>query len=374
MLRDALVAESCYLPCTGNRYVVYQDGIVRDTQYDKIIPYFFEDGKEMIVIEHFDMKMTLVKNLVIALAFKNFRVPFKFWNLLGAKTIDGLRSPYAPDNLIITVPDGGIESEEYPGFYYVPGFTDYVVSKEEDRIIRLSLHKEIKVQVYGTYASTKSMEGYRFIRAVDDLGISRSLGLHRAKGLAVIPYPVNVDKLDVNHKDTDKTNNHYKNLEWRSRRGNNLHATEMGKRPDNHAIEVINVYTKEVRKYFSLWECARWLGVHAHYVKKSADGRGLLLLEPGVLIKRVSDRVEWSEEYISLAAEDGKYRQVRLLTLTNAQTNEPMRSFMTSYGLNKYMEEYKDEIDYNPKVVIKQLTAEEACKSFFDEKQRSHIT
>lgn len=52
--------------------------------------------------------------------------------------------------------------------------------------------------------------------------------IHRLVAQAFIPNPLGL--LEVNHKDSDRTNNHVSNLEWVSSSGNSIHAVQAGQR------------------------------------------------------------------------------------------------------------------------------------------------
>lgn len=57
-------------------------------------------------------------------------------------------------------------------------------------------------------------------------GIDKNVYLHRLVGLAFIP---NLDnKSEINHKDGNKLNNNYSNLEWFTRSENQLHSFRTG--------------------------------------------------------------------------------------------------------------------------------------------------
>lgn len=57
-------------------------------------------------------------------------------------------------------------------------------------------------------------------------GVSKNIATHRIIAEAWIPNPLNLK--EVNHKDANKLNNDFKNLEWVSRSGNTLHAYKAG--------------------------------------------------------------------------------------------------------------------------------------------------
>lgn len=65
-------------------------------------------------------------------------------------------------------------------------------------------------------------KGYNFITLCNNNG-QRNFRLHRLVAEYFVPNPLN--KPDVNHKDENKNNNHYSNLEWVTKIENNLYGT-----------------------------------------------------------------------------------------------------------------------------------------------------
>ena len=68
-------------------------------------------------------------------------------------------------------------------------------------------------------------KGYRVVYLTIDNN-QRKYKVHRLVATAFIPNPLN--KPEVNHKDGDKNNNHYSNLEWCTRLENMQHAWSNG--------------------------------------------------------------------------------------------------------------------------------------------------
>lgn len=72
----------------------------------------------------------------------------------------------------------------------------------------------------------KQSSGYLWFCYKDLSGVFHNIYAHRAVALAWIPNPT--DKPYVNHKDGNKHNNNYNNLEWVTPQENHLHAIKSG--------------------------------------------------------------------------------------------------------------------------------------------------
>lgn len=65
--------------------------------------------------------------------------------------------------------------------------------------------------------------GYQILGLMVD-GSRKTIAVHKLVALGFVPNPTNLP--EVNHKDGDKMNNHFTNLEWCSRGANIQHAFE----------------------------------------------------------------------------------------------------------------------------------------------------
>ncbi len=81
--------------------------------------------------------------------------------------------------------------------------------------------------VYGKFGKRLSPSnngrGYLILGLMID-GSRRTVGVHKLVAMAYVDNPNNF--FEVNHKDGNKLNNHYTNLEWCTRGDNILHAYE----------------------------------------------------------------------------------------------------------------------------------------------------
>jgi len=91
----------------------------------------------------------------------------------------------------------------------------------------------------GILACSKNGKGYRNVRIGDDLGSVRTMKVHRLVALTFLPRPTDLDAVEVNHINGNKSDNRAENLEWVTRTQNIRHALRSGivipKRGEDHA-------------------------------------------------------------------------------------------------------------------------------------------
>lgn len=89
--------------------------------------------------------------------------------------------------------------------------------------------------------------GYQRVTLSKD-GKTKRFFVHRLVAEHFLPKPANwVGRLEVNHKDGDKTNNSLENLEWSSGSENKVHALETGLRKSGekwHASKATNAQVR----------------------------------------------------------------------------------------------------------------------------------
>ncbi len=114
--------------------------------------------------------------------------------------------------------------------------------------------------------------GYYHVCFVNDSS-KKSFKVHRLVALAFIENPEH--KMEVNHKDKNKLNNSLSNLEWMTRRENNIHRCEGAKITSNKnkVINRIDATTNEILEKYNSIELAGTWAYNNGYTKTIHNGR-----------------------------------------------------------------------------------------------------
>lgn len=101
-----------------------------------------------------------------------------------------------------------------------PGYEGLYKVSSHGRIISLSIRKH--GQEMAPYIQLNSKGGYKRYYFTKE-GKKKAISGHIFVARLFVPNPLNLP--EVNHIDNDRTNNHYLNLEWTTRKGNCEHAS-----------------------------------------------------------------------------------------------------------------------------------------------------
>lgn len=144
-----------------------------------------------------------------------------------------------------------------PGFRVVPDLMRYAVSKSGE-VISILTGRVLKIQ--------KGPFGYPVINVYDpDKKRYRSVGIHILVARSWVINHNPVGNHVVNHKDGNKANHYYTNLEWTNGVENNIHARDTGLTTDNINCTLYDTKTHECVEFPSISEAAKAIG----YIRSS---------------------------------------------------------------------------------------------------------
>jgi len=159
------------------------------------------------------------------------------------------------------------ETLEFPGFYEIPMYSRYAISKEGKVI-----EKQTGEIVSGYFVE----KGYFCYNLYSDDKVRKTFGRHRLLGIVFKNPGVPVDSLVVNHINGIPGSDDLKNLEWTTHQGNIEHAGKMGLTDKCIPISVKDIITGEIKEYPSIAECARvtgWSKDKINWRVKVGEGR-----------------------------------------------------------------------------------------------------
>ena len=161
-------------------------------------------------------------------------------------------------------------------FIPIPGYDGrYVINAygEIKRVAHERCYTSGKKAKYHEKIITTNIDGrsgYPVVKLTKPHGNMGSQYIHRLVALAFLPKPAH--KNFVNHKNGNKQDYFYENLEWVTATENHRHAvqTSLIKLPPYNRVKVKNVCTGEV--YSSIYEAAKKLNVPYDDVKRKLRG------------------------------------------------------------------------------------------------------
>jgi len=115
-------------------------------------------------------------------------------------------------------------------------------------VYTISKHGKIKLTgtILKTTVNSKGYEKAKLSWFENGKRIKKTMAVHRLVAMAWIPNPNNLPQ--INHKDLNKLNNDYRNLEWCTPKGNMEHAQMMG------AIPTAKPVIKKGYNYELMWK------------------------------------------------------------------------------------------------------------------------
>ena len=189
--------------------------------------------------------------LIAYLAFNNVKILPVYWKHLSVVKINDGDESVENYDLILVTP---MESLELPGFYLIPGFSNYLINKE-GKLIKRSAWEDI--------IASPSVNGYYTYRMKDDYGHTGNRLRHRILAISLIPSNVPVSELTVNHINLVCGDDRISNLEWVTLEENIRHAREFNrdKMKRYPSVEIRDILSGEVMTYGNHTACAKYLNI-----------------------------------------------------------------------------------------------------------------
>lgn len=273
------------VPFTAGKFLLSRSGVFSSACDGSLLPIEYNERNEPLITVDFgygDCKMKMA--VILAIRHKAIRIPYNQWHKLDVLYIDSNPSNYDPSNTVWKFPPEGIKSNVDSDFRFIPGFSRYQINSDG------VLYSNCTNKNLSPY---KDEMGYLMYGVTPDVGKRTIVGMHRLLALAFLEYPENVDTLDVNHLDGIKDNNKLSNLEWAKRKRNCDHAYSMGLRSENVITLVRNIFTGEVKEFYSIEECARKLKVDGETIRLRLNTGSGKVYYPGYQLKRKEDNSAW---------------------------------------------------------------------------------
>ena len=224
----------------------------------------YQNG-EIITLEQFNISTNLNVNdnlLLAKIIFSGLKMPPKYWESL--ELIYLIENQRSVENVVI-VPTKPIESLDYPGFYLIPYYSNYLIS--ENGVL---LKKSTGSLITASLATTN----YCTYRMTHDNGSTDNRLRHRILGLVFKKYWTDPDDLTINHIDGIRGNDDLNNLEWLTLSDNIKHAIDNELYGHVKEIEVRNIHTNQVFIYPSQASVARELGISTSTLGRYVDSNG----------------------------------------------------------------------------------------------------
>jgi hypothetical protein len=281
-------------PNSSSKYFLNVNGVVMFADGTELVGKKDKEGHHHIFADLWDgARFYRIKDLM-AICFKNVKLPVSLWNEVDGFYIDGNPNNLHASNIGYRFKSGPLECPAYRFFYYIPMFTQYAVN-------RIGVVLNVRTGYEKRHAITKPnvkrniTGGYFNYGATMDVDRTTMVSRHRALCLVFKPYPDNVDKLDVNHINGIPGDDRLENLEWVTRRRNLTHAYVNNLRTQNKAVLTRDVISGKVTEHYSISEAARSLGYPTDETVRNrlVNGEFSKVWENGIQCKYKDDPRDW---------------------------------------------------------------------------------
>lgn len=206
-----------------------------------------------------------------------------------------------------------LESQLYPGYFVIPNFSQYVISRTGD-VINV---------VTGNHISRTDVMGYNTVALWDDYGHHKMCRLGR---LLLLTFRPREDSryLVVDHVNCKKNDDRLENLEWVTGTENSRRAGVNGLMGTRLPVEVRDWDTKEVVVYPSRLEASKANNLTDSAIKYRLHCRDGRVFPERKQYRYLNEPVDWSEkeDIESTIARYGRVKAVYLKDLKSGSVTE----------------------------------------------------
>lgn len=291
-------------------------------------------------IYYVSIENTLVKlSNVLNFAFKDSNSDY-FWEMMkwNVRHLDFNPVNYYPTNMVWT---NDFPTEDDEGFRLIPGYTRYKINRYS--IVKRIDTGAIMQNRIGKRGHNKDIS-YRFISVKPDYrNKTKYESLHRLLALTFLPMPIGFETMDVCHLDNNSLNNSLENLEWNTRRENNLQTCRNYNTSFQNPILVFDKKTKEITEYFSIREMERILDLKKGRGEERVLSKGIVLYNDNRAYMLKKDFTGKWPEITHVGRRPTNYKT--RVKYTNKKTNEVIY-FNSVFETSKYLSVYKGTIKW----------------------------
>lgn len=250
--------DSLALPYCNPCVFVNAKGVVTNAMGKEMQQIAQANGELGCILRWFDGEKWYPLSLLKMATFKTLKLSVHYWRKLSVQYKDGDVTNTALDNLVWKYPTK-LEVKNFPGYYYIPCFSRYVIS-EKGVVIDTGNGMPVRLT---------SSKGYICCCLRNDWAKWCNCSLHRLLCYVFQDYPANFDAMHVNHKNGIKNDNRLENLEIVTALENCLHAIATGLNTGVKRVQAIHDKSGESVNFNTLTECC----VHFQINRSALSGK-----------------------------------------------------------------------------------------------------
>jgi hypothetical protein len=184
-----------------------------------------------------------------------------------------------------------IECQSKKGYYHIPFTTSPVVINKSGDMFNLETGNE----------HITNLTKKKYLQCSLNINNKPTLiRVHRIVGLLFVKKPqrhvdIPFSDLQVNHKDGNKLNNNYKNLEWVTNAENQKHARENELFSKSIPILSKCIKSGEIKRFISISDLSRYVGISHHVITTHVTGDSSGLIDYNGYFIKLDDGSDWPD-------------------------------------------------------------------------------